>query len=91
MLFVASLIARTELIVHIYSPDTDVFVLVFSMLIILGPETIIMAGSGETKSYIKLQYIYDVLGRNHVEALPAMHALSGCDTTGHLKKKSKSS
>ena len=89
MMFVASLIARSGLNVHIYSPDTDVFVLTLSMLHILGPETIIIVGSGETKRNIKLHDIYDVLGRNRAEALPAMHALSGCDTTGHLQKRVK--
>ena len=54
MMFMASLIARSELTVQIYSPETYVFVLALSMLHILGPARIIIVGFGERKRNIKL-------------------------------------
>ena len=40
---------------------------------------------------MKLQYVYDQLGEIQAIGLPAMHALSGCGTTGHTQSKSKQS
>ena len=40
---------------------------------------------------IKLRPIYVALGTERVTALPGFHALTGSDTTGHIKGKGKSS
>ena len=40
---------------------------------------------------MKLQPIYDALGENKVQALRGFHAISGCDTTGHIFGTSKTS
>ena len=34
--------------------------------------------------------IYEALGPNRATALPGFHTLTGCDTTGHIQNKSKS-
>ena len=64
MVYVASQIARTGLVVHIYSPDTDVLILLLSVLPSLGLDTVLITGSGENRRNVKLRYIYDELGEN---------------------------
>ena len=73
------------------TPDTDVLILLLSILPSLGLDTVLITGSGENRRNVKLRYIYDELGENYAKFLLGMHALSGCDTTGHIMTKSKSS
>ena len=50
-----------------------------------------MLGTGGQCRQIKLRPIYVALGAEGVAALPGFHALTGSDTTGHIKGKGKSS
>ena len=91
IIFIASEVHKSGMNVHIYSQDTDVLVLIVSVLPHLGEDTVLILGHGENRRNLKLQYVYDQLGEIRARALPAMHALSGCDTTGHTQSKSKQS
>jgi len=76
-------------IVHIMSPDTDVFVLALGRLPQIGPQTCVMNGTGAKRKLVPLQPIYDALGSDMVDALPGFHAFTGCDTTGRFSGKGK--
>ena len=47
-------------------------------------------GTGDQQP-VKLRPIYVALGVERVAAFPGFHALTGSDTTGHIKGKGKSS
>ena len=47
--------------------------------------------TGDRQRQIKLKTIYVALGAGRAAALPGFHALTGSDTTGHIKGKGKSS
>lgn len=46
-------------------------------------------GTGERRRMVLLQPIYDALGATKAAALINCHALTGCDTTGHIRGKGK--
>ena len=48
-------------------------------------------GTGDRRRQIKFKTIYVALGAGRAAALPGFHALTGSDTTGHIKGKEKSS
>ena len=50
----------------------------------LNKETIMIMGTGDHRRQVKLCVIYDAVGPNRIAALPGIHAISGCDTTGHI-------
>ena len=81
--------AQHHQIVHIMSPDTDVFVLALRRLPQLGSQTCIVNGIGSKRKLVLLQPIYDALGSDLVAALPGFHAFTGCDTTGRFSGKGK--
>lgn len=74
------------------SSDTDVFVcaLYYFMTIFKTnglQELWIFCGKGHTSRYIPVHKICNVLQKSIVETLPAVHALSGCDTTSKVGSK----
>lgn len=81
--------AREGLTVHIYSQDTDVLLLAIRRVPLLGENPAMLMGTKDRRRLIELQPIYDVLGEDKAEALCKWHALTGCDTTGHIRGKSK--
>ncbi len=76
--------------VRIYSCDTDVLVLSLRRVPDLKPDSVIIMGTGDRRRQIKLKTIYVTLGAGRAAALPGFHALTGSDTTGHIKGKGKS-
>ena len=74
---------------HIYSSDTDVLVLALRRVPDLSTESIIIMGSGDRRRNIKLKPIYMAIGPERAAALPGFHALTACDTTGHIQGKGK--
>lgn len=75
--------------IHIFSPDTDVFVLALRRVPILCKDTCFVTGIREKRRTIKLQPIYTELGPRKAAALPAFHAFSGADITGRFAGKGK--
>lgn len=73
---------------HIYSPDSDVMILALRRYPLLPPDTGIYLGQG-MKRFVSLRPIYDALGPLKASALPGLHSLSGCDTTGSFANKGK--
>ena len=75
--------------VHIMTQDTDVLVLVLRRLPEIRLLSHIIMGTSNRRRKITLQPIYEALGPDKVAALPAFHALTGCDTCGHIRGKGK--
>ena len=48
-------------------------------------------GTGQCRRQILLKPIYDQLGASKAAALPGFHCITGCDTCGHIRGKSKRS
>ena len=76
-------------VVHIISPDTDVFILGLRRLPWLGPHTAIINGIGSKWKLVMLKPIYDKIGNAIADALPVFNALTGRDTTGRFCGKGK--
>ena len=85
LLFVAQKGCKT---LHIYSTDSDVMILALRRQPLLPPDTGFFLGHG-MKRFVSLKAIYDALGPLKASALPGLHALSGCDTTGSFANKGK--
>jgi len=82
-------VAKTGLRIHLYSQDTDVLILALRRVPQLGIEPALIMGTKERRHKVLLQPIYDKLGPNKAVALINWHALTGCDTTGHIQGKGK--
>ena len=55
----------------------------------LGETAQLIMGTGERRRTVLLKPIYDYLGPQKSKALINWHALTGCDTTGHIQGKGK--
>lgn len=78
-------------IVTIYSSDVDVLVLAIRRSPLLGQDACMVMGTGDRRRVVNLKSIHDSIGPLRAAALPAFHALTGCDLTSRIKWKSKSS
>ncbi len=81
--------ARAGSIVHIYSQDTDVLLLALRRVPLLGEKAALLMGTSDRRRLVLLKPIYDSLGEEKAKALCKWHALTGCDTTGYIRGKSK--
>ena len=75
---------------HVYASDTDVFVLALSFMQQPGDSTTLITGSGSNRRHIHIMPIYHALGHNRINALVGFHARIGCNITGRIFGKSKS-
>ena len=75
--------------IHIFSPETDVLILVIRRYPELCLDTNFVTGVGEHRQTIKVGDIYSALGPSIAAALPGLHPLSGCDNTGCFTRKTK--
>lgn len=73
---------------HVFSPDTDVVVLLLRRYPQLTPKFGVFLGHG-MKRFVQLASIYKALGPLKASALPGLHALSGADVTGSFANKGK--
>ena len=94
--------ADTEIIFHaikakergatqldVYSPDTDVFILLIRRYPQLPMETSFVTGRETKQRRIQIKKIYDELGPAKAAALPGFHAFTGADITGSFAGKGK--
>ena len=70
-------------------PTKDVFILLLRRYPELCEETNFVTGTGQRLRVIKLKPIVRTLGGAKIAALLALHALSGCDTTGNFAGRGK--
>lgn len=74
--------------IHVFSPDTDVFILALRRYPQLSQDLAIFLGRG-MKRFVQLNPIYRALGPLKASALPGLHSLSGADVTGSFAGKGK--
>ena len=89
MIYHAIEVAKNGMKVHIYSQDTDVLLLAIRRAPLLGDRSALVMGTSERRRKVLLQPIYDKLGPEKAAAIINWHALTGCDTTGHIYGKGK--
>ena len=82
-------VASNGMNVHIYSQDTDVLLLALLRTPLLGDCSAVIMSTSERRRKVFLHPIYDTLGPEKSGALINWHALTGCDTTGHIHGKGK--
>ena len=75
--------------INIFSPDTDVFILLLRRYPELCQNVNFIIGIGQRHRVIKLQPIVQALGETKIAALPALHAMSDADITGSFANKGK--
>lgn len=75
--------------VHVNTQDTDVLLLALCRVPQLGRNSAPIMGTGDRQRTVRLQPVYDALGSTKAAALINWHALTGCDTTGHIRGKGK--
>ena len=75
----------------VISNDTDVLVaLLYHMPVFLDhqlQELWLRAGVGDSTRYVPLHTLFDILGRQLCEVLPAVHSLTGCDISSKVGTK----
>lgn len=76
-------------VLHVFSPDTDVFILLIHYYTQLPTVTIFETGRGSMKRKISIGAAFEVMGPNKSEALLGFHAFSVCDQTIKFNGKSK--
>ena len=75
---------------HIFSPDTDVFLLLLNKYPQLCPSTVFITGRGQTRRQIPLKAIYNTLGKEKNKwSLGVFLAFTGADTSGRFAGKTK--
>lgn len=79
--------SRESLTITVCSPDSDVFFLLLKYYDDLSCHITFQTGSGSKRRDITVSSVVSALSKVQREALLAMHALSGCDTTGGFSKK----
>lgn len=87
MIFHAVEVAGSGATVHVYRQDTDV--LLALRRVSLGRNSALIMGTGDRRCKVLLQSIYDTLGPMKAAALINWHALTECDTNGHIRGKGK--
>ena len=71
------------------SPDTDVFVILLSYASKISASILFETGSGNNHRLVSINKIVDVIGHDVAQALPGLHAFTGCDSTSAFVRKGK--
>jgi hypothetical protein len=75
---------------YVYSPDTDVFLLLIHYAESLPQVMYFRTGNGDNFRDIDIKKCYEALGPENAKALLGFHTFTGCDQTGRFNGKSKS-
>ena len=76
---------------HIFLPDTDVFILSIWWSGMFPPDTMFVTGVRLNRRMINVSHVCSSLGSEKVMALLGLHALYSCGVTGCLARKGKAS
>ena len=72
-----------------FSPDTDVLLLLIHHYPQLPQSILFSTGRGENLRNIDIGRCYENIGQEHSDALLGFHTLTGCDQAGRFNGKSK--
>ena len=76
-------------VVIIRSPDTDVAVIGCSLAAQIPAQVLLHTGTRERRRYISLSSVAARLGNGVCQALPGLHAFTGCDSTSAFSSRGK--
>ena len=76
-------------LLYVFSPDTDVFLLLLNKYPQLCPNTAFITGRGQTRRQIPLRDIHEQLGEEKADGLLGFHAFTGADISGRFAGKTK--
>ena len=76
-------------VVIIRSPDTDVAVIGCSLAAQIPAQVLLHTGTRECRRYISLSSVAARLGNGVCQALPGLHAFTGCDSTSAFSGRGK--
>ena len=76
-------------VVTIRSPDTDVAVIGCSFASQIPAQVLLHTGTKERRRYISLSSVAARLGNGVCQALPGLHAFTGCDSTSSFSSRGK--
>ena len=80
---------KNDSIVHILSPDIDVFLLALRYFPSIGSEACVYLGPDQMQQLVPLKPIYNIISSDMAAALPGFHSFTGFDTTGRFAGKGK--
>ena len=72
-----------------YSPDTDVFLLLIHFYQSLPQSLLFHTGRGKDARKINIASCYEGIGPRYAKALLGFHVFTGCDQTGRFSRKTK--
>lgn len=75
----------------VFSPDTDVFLLLLYFASSLAQTTYFRSGKGDQQRDINISSCFEALGPVRSSAIIGFHTFTGCDQIGRFNGKSKSS
>jgi len=73
----------------VQSPDTDVLVLLLAFSAKIPVNVLLQTGTGANKRLICIATLRQSIGTDVAEALPGLHAFTGCDTNNCFVRKGK--
>ena len=76
-------------VVIIRSPDTDFAVIGCSLAAQIPAQVLLHTGTKERRRYISLSSVAARLGNGVCQALPGLHAFTGCDSTSAFSGRGK--
>ena len=76
-------------VIIIRSPDTDVAVIGCSLAAQIPAQVLLHTGTKKRRRYISLSSVAARLGNGVCEALPGLHAFTGCDSTSAFSGRGK--
>ena len=88
-LLLPDLLLLSVAVVIIRSPDTDVAVIGCSLAAQIPPQVLLHTGTKERRRYISLSSVAARLGNGVCQALPGLHAFTGCDSTSAFSGRGK--
>ena len=71
------------------SPDTDVFILLLAFKSKIAGDLLFETGTGNKTRLISVSAVRQSIGDDVADALPGLHAFTGCDTTSCFVRKGK--
>eukprot|EP00745_Piridium_sociabile_P026705 TRINITY_DN42673_c0_g1_i18.p1 TRINITY_DN42673_c0_g1~~TRINITY_DN42673_c0_g1_i18.p1 ORF type:complete len:760 (+),score=189.88 TRINITY_DN42673_c0_g1_i18:236-2515(+) len=81
--------APDDATVSVRSPDTDVFVLLLKFSQTIKQTVLFDTGTGDKRRLLDVKLVAADTGEDICQALPALHAYTGCDSTSAFVRKGK--
>ena len=81
--------ASHDTVIKVRSPDTDVFVVLLAYSSSFQLQVLFDTGTGNNRRLLNINQIAVAIGSSVCQALPALHAFTGCDSTNCFVRRAK--